>query len=142
MRLATVVAVLCSAAACSSADEPLAWLAGCWTDGSVVERWTLAEGGYLFGSSVTVDEGGAVSFFEQLRIEPTDTGLAYYAYPAGSGPTRFDSVEQGEQAITFANPTHDYPQRISYRREGGQLRVTISLHDGGNAGEWVHASCR
>ena len=143
MRHATIVLLITLAAGCDGTpgDQPLAWLAGCWTDGETVERWTLAEGGYLFGGSV-VKRDGEVVFFEQMRIEPADSGPVFNAYPKGSGPSAFPLREQGDRSITFANGDHDYPQRITYARDGRELIATISLLDGGNETGWRYRRCR
>lgn len=142
MRLSAVAAALCLTAGCNSADDPLAWLAGCWTDGATVERWTIAGGGYLFGHNVSFAEGGGVTFFEQLRIGPDERGPVYHAYPGGGPPTAFAAVEQGGRSITFANPAHDFPQRISYGRKGSRLTATISLIDGSRSTVWSYRPCR
>ena len=38
--------------------------------------------------------------------------------------------------MTFTNPAHDYPQRISYRRDGEELVAEVSLLDGSEANRW------
>ncbi|MBT8135636.1 MAG: hypothetical protein KJO54_01350 [Gammaproteobacteria bacterium] len=143
MRSALAALMLLAAVGCSSTEDaaPLAWLAGCWTDGTIVERWSVAGDGYLFGYSVTLDEDGKVAFFEQLRIEPGVAGPVYQAYPGGRGPTAFTTVEQGSGTITFANPAHDYPQKMSYTRNGDTLRATIALMDGSRPGHWDYHAC-
>lgn len=45
-------------------------------------------------------------------------------------------VAAGERMIEFANPAHDYPQRIRYWREGNRLKARISLMDGSKAEDW------
>lgn len=52
-----------------------------------------------------------------------DKQYNYYGAAIGSEPT--ESVS--ENSVVFANPRHDYPQEIRYRREGHQPYVTISL---------------
>ena len=144
MRCALVlIAMLTTACTGGSpkSSSSLTWLAGCWTNGSTVERWIAAEGGYLFGSGVLLADG-AVKFFEQMRIEPGDEGPVFSAYPSGHGPTVFKSDGQAGQSIAFINASHDYPQRIHYHREGSRLTATPSLIDGSKASQWDYRRCR
>ena len=46
---------------------------------------------------------------------------------------------QGTRMIEFANPGHDYPQRIRYWREGDTLNAEISLMDGSRASRWSYS---
>ncbi|MEM9055167.1 MAG: DUF6265 family protein [Pseudomonadota bacterium] len=122
-------------------EAPLGWLTGCWQseDGSVREAWSVSEGGYLFGYAVTYSEGQPV-FFEQMRIDPGEPPV-FSAYPRGEGPSPFPATETGAQTITFANPAHDYPQKVKYWRVEDELRATISLIDDSNAGQFSYAPC-
>lgn len=117
--------------------ESLHWLAGSWVsadpDGPrTVEHWLAPDGGTMLGINRTV-AGDRTVFFEYLRIEVEDGGpLVYLASPKGRHPpTRFARVDQGPQWIAFENPTHDFPQRIEYRRAGTQLTMTISGQEQG-----------
>jgi hypothetical protein len=99
----------------------LAWLSGHWagTDGplQMEEIWTSAEGGALVGLHKDVATRGGTPrmvSFEFLRIEATADGIAYVAQPGGRPPTRFSLVETGPRRVVFANPAHDFPQRILY----------------------------
>ncbi len=137
--------LLLSACATTSADvpdnDPLSWLTGCWQseDGSAREIWSVSEGGYLFGYAVSF-RGTAVSFFEQMRIDPGDPPV-FSAYPRGEGPSAFPAIELGDKTITFANAGHDYPQKIRYWREGGELKATISLIDDTQVGQFEYQPC-
>ena len=123
-------------------DAALDWLVGCWRNesGDTTERWTAPAPGLLFGSSVTVAEGKVV-FFEFMQIEPGDSGYVFSAYPRGIGPNPFPSEAVGEQRISFANAEHDYPQRITYWREGARLNATISAMDGSQPNSWSYQRC-
>lgn len=46
---------------------------------------------------------------------------------------------QAAAMVEFANPAHDYPQRIRYWREGRLLKARISLMDGSKPMEWRYA---
>lgn len=130
----------CGTVGTEAPGHPLDWLSGCWTDGSTTERWTAAGGGYLFGHNVVMADG-QVRFFEQLRIEPSDAGPVFQAYPRGVGPVAFTSAESGQRTIAFVNGSHDFPQRIAYTRTGDTLTATVSLIDGTRAGGWVYQRC-
>lgn len=130
----------------SAAD--LAWLEGHWagTDGplQMEEIWTSAAGGALVGlhKDVAVRAGGAPKMvsFEFLRIESGPDGFAYVAQPGGRPPTRFPLVEHGPKRAVFANPAHDFPQRILYwMDDAGALHARIEGPKGGKTvgEEWT-----
>jgi hypothetical protein len=57
--------------------------------------------------------------------------------------TRFDLIESGAQSVRFANPAHDFPKRIAYRRDGDVLSALID--DGSDSGQqmsWRWHRCR
>jgi hypothetical protein len=107
-------------------DGPLAefaWLAGCWR-GTVNQRefrehWMPLRGNLMLGTGQTV-AGGRTQDYEYMRLEPRGDGVHYVAAPAGQRETAFRLAERttdGPDTIfTFANPEHDFPQRIVYRR--------------------------
>ncbi len=139
-------AVLLSGCATLSAAEDaernqLDWLTGCWqsASGETREIWSKSEGGYYFGYSVVL-QAETVVFFEQMRIEPGQLPV-FNAYPAGAGPSAFPAVNQGDETITFANPDHDFPQKIRYWRDGNALRATISLIDDSRQGAFNYVPC-
>jgi hypothetical protein len=109
---------LTASAQLASIDR-LAWMAGTWTgtttDGiEMVEHWTDPKGGLMLGMHRDVKGGRAISF-EFLRIQATPTGIVLFASPRGAPATPFPMAEQGVERIVFANPAHDFPQRIIYR---------------------------
>ena len=109
-------------------DAELAWISGCWqmTSGSAttVERWGDAEGRVILGTSKTVRDGQTVAW-EHLRIEWTDDGASYWAYPSGQAPTTFRAHSPGADSVTFSNPDHDFPQSITYRGRPDSLVASI-----------------
>ena len=50
----------------------------------------------------------------------------------------FALAEHGAAHATFENAAHDYPQRITYARDGETLTATISLIDGSKAMRWTY----
>ena len=123
----------------------LAWLEGHWTgtDGTtqMEEVWTSAAGGTIVGlhKDVKVSPGAPpkMLWFEFQRIETGKDGLAYVAQPGGQPPTRFPLVEHGPKRAVFANPAHDFPQRIIYwMDDAGALHARIEgPKDGKTVGE-------
>jgi len=103
--------------------DSLGWLAGCWR-GNVNQRefreqWMPLRGDLMVGVGHTVN-AGKTQDYEYLRLEPRADGVYYVALPSGQKETAFRlaSVETdgGDTIFTFANPAHDFPQRIVYRR--------------------------
>jgi Domain of unknown function (DUF6265) len=107
--------------------DDLAWMAGSWVsreDGKVSEEhWTSPAGGLMLG--VHRDVGGGKTGFEFLRIEERGGKVTYLASPQGREATPFALVESAKQRAVFANPEHDFPQRILYWREGESLCAAI-----------------
>jgi hypothetical protein len=111
----------------------LSWLDGCWA-GTVNQRdfreqWSPLRGGVLLGAGATVFQGKLQSY-EYLRIEARPDGVYYVAIPSGKKEDAFKlvSITTADQhtIFTFANPDHEFPQRIIYRRATeGWLYATI-----------------
>ncbi len=110
----------------------LDWLTGCWAsdDGGELseECWLHPAGGMMLGFNRTVSENG--SAFEFLRIGSHPEGIAFYASPSGRTAVPFLLVDSGDDLAVFANPEHDFPQRITYRREGDRLSARVEALDG------------
>jgi hypothetical protein len=90
---------------------------------------------------VTTRAGTApMVWFEFQRIESWPEGIAYVAQPGGQPPTRFALIEQASRRVVFANPAHDFPQRILYwLDDAGALHARIEgPKDGKTVGqEWT-----
>lgn len=142
LALTATLAAGCVTAPAAHADADLKWMSGCWrtADKSYREVWTKPDSGYLFGYAITYDETGAVSFFEQSRIDGGRPAV-FNAYPGGFGPSEFTEVSRDKNTVTFANPAHDYPQRITYSRKGSRMSATISLMNGGRSVTWEFKKC-
>lgn len=119
----------------------LDWLSGCWqsTDGSTREVWSASEDGYYFGYSVVSKDGHAI-FFEQMRIDPAPMPI-FNAYPGGTGPSAFPTKDLTTNSVTFANPEHDFPQKIRYWRAGDTLKAVISRMDDTSPGTFEFVPC-
>jgi polyisoprenoid-binding protein YceI len=115
----------------------LSWMVGCWEQKQgervTTEYWLGPAGGAMVGGSRTV-KGGRMVAFEFLRIAEHEGKLAYIATPSGQKETAFTLVEQSPDAVLFANPTHDFPQRIRYRRvSDDELLAQIEAGEGAAA---------
>ena len=112
----------------------LSWLSGHWRTPSngksqVEEHWTEPAGASMIGMGRTV-QGERTTEFEFLRIDQRADGIYYVATLNGRCPaTDFKLVQLTESEVIFANPQHDFPKRIIYKRAGPDT-VTASI-DGG-----------
>lgn len=135
--LLTFSAPLSAQSAARSLPE---WMAGTWMteDGATWsdEVWTDARGGLMLGIART-GFGPRLDSWElaQIRQRPDGT-IAFFAQPRGKDASEFPMVLVSEEAIEFANPAHDYPQRIRYWRQGKLLMAEISKIDGSQAMRW------
>jgi hypothetical protein len=121
-------------AAVSFADDGgaigrLGWMAGCWSMQSgastIEETWTTPAGGMMLGTSRTM-KGGKTVFHEFMRIS-VENGTVIYTPRIGSSekPVNFKLVKQGEEEVVFENLSHDFPQRIIYRKAEDGLFARI-----------------
>lgn len=127
--IAGLVASSLSMAHAAEIDQ-LAWLSGCWAaqnaEAGSIEYWSSPQGGVMLGASKTVKAGKTVAF-EFIQIRALDSGkLAYIAKPSGQAEATFELASVGANEFVFENPTHDFPQRISYRLvKSGELLARI-----------------
>lgn len=118
--------------ACSVLVTPLAgqarditrvsWLQGCWLldspQRSVEENWTAPRGRSMLGVSRTI-RGDSLTTYELVIIrQRRDSTLEYEAHPAGQPTATFPAIIVSDTLVVFENPTHDFPQRVGYRRAG------------------------
>jgi hypothetical protein len=120
----------------------LAWLAGSWSGTAngieMEEHWTAPKGNSMIGLHRDVSKGRTV-WFEFQRIEQQGDQIVYLAQPNGQSPaTPFALKEASAARVVFENPTHDFPQRIIYWKDGNDLRARIEGTMNGKAGseEW------
>lgn len=116
------------------------WMAGTWMmeDGASWsdEVWTDPRGGIMLGVSRS-GFGPDLKLWEVSQIKvKADGTISFFAQPNGKAATEFPLVLISEESIEFANPAHDYPQRIRYWRQGKLLMAEISRMDGSDAVRW------
>jgi hypothetical protein len=105
----------------------LAWMAGCWApekgDAGSVEHWLPPAGGTMLGVSRTVKNGRTVEFeFMQLRVN-AEGKLVFIAMPSGQKEATFVASHVSKDSVTFENPQHDFPQKVSYRLESSDRLI-------------------
>ena len=110
------------------------WLAGCWADvrgeKAVEEQWMAPRAGTMLGMGRTVS-GQKVREFEFMWIHEEEGQLVYTARPSGQGEAAFRSIEITDTGVVFENATHDFPQRIIYRKQpDGSLIARIEGKQG------------
>jgi hypothetical protein len=140
LGLAFAATLMIGAAPAPSAGA-LDWLAGHWVsnDGDrwTEEHWLPARGGELVGINRS-GRGDRMAAFEFMRIAPDDKGqLVFHASPAGTGAVAFRLTSMTPAAVTFENPTHDFPTVIRYRRQDNRLHAEIAGPEGAGVRRWT-----
>jgi hypothetical protein len=121
--------------------EQLAWFTGCWAYTSprvvIEEHWTRPAGGSMLGMSRTLRRnpgGDSTIAWEFIRLYARGVDLVYAAQPHNQPAAEFVSEKVGDGEVVFANPAHDFPQRIIYRRvRNDSLRARIEGTQNGRA---------
>ena len=120
-----------------------AFLSGCWEQRTEAGRWTEecwtdTRGGLMIGSGRD-GNGDKIRHWEWMRIERgADGGVTFYGSPKGAPAVGFKATEADARSITFANPSHDYPQRLRYVRTEAGLDAEVSLVDGSKPNRWSY----
>jgi hypothetical protein len=106
--------------------EDLGWLAGSWS-GDILgagastrfeTHYTTPQGGVILSTSKAFGKDGTLRWFEFERFEVKDGALQVVPHPNGVASVPFTLAEYDPAAkkAVFANPQHDYPNRITYHR--------------------------
>lgn len=144
MRFAMAAIVAAAAMVPAAAQEIPAfprWIVGAWSQesadgGWADEYWTPPRGEIMIGAGRT-GRGSRLTIFEHTRIVRKDgIKLVFIAQPRGGPAAEFPLVAYDSAMVEFANPAHDYPQRIRYWREGERLKARVSLMDGSKSQDW------
>ena len=122
------VSLLALAAGTPATIQQAAWLQGCWQMDAgarvVEEQWMAPRGGVMLSMGRTVRDGKLVEY-ESVVLREQDGRLAYEAHPSGQPSAVFLSSTIDESMVVFENPSHDYPQRVGYKRDGDSLLAWI-----------------
>lgn len=105
------------------------FLAGHWAsnDGAVSETWTQL-GDALVGVGFT--RRGDKTSFEALLLHRDHGRMVYTAMPGGTRSIDFGADNIAATEASFANPKHDQPQHIRYRRKDDTLDIDLRGKDG------------
>jgi Domain of unknown function (DUF6265) len=112
------------------------WMSGYWLaceGGETTENWMGAGRDTLLGTNLS---GGGYEF---LRVATNADGrIVYYSMPGGrSPPTEFVMASHADQRAVFENPSHDFPKRIVYDRDGDVMTARIDGGEGSDQSmEW------
>ena len=116
----------------SQKAEELRWLVDTWTidtgQGLVVEKWQILNDSTLSGRSVFVKSGNDTIPQESLKLLYQKGQWTYISTVQGQNnnrPVPFKMIFLKGTEFICENPTHDFPQRISYRRINHQLFASI-----------------
>lgn len=109
--------------------EKLLWLVDSWVsadgESKSYEEWKKTSDSLFEGSSKTV-KNGEVIFSENLKIEKTAEGIFYVAdVKHNPEPVKFKLIEVSDSIAVFENPEHDFPRKITYLLEDGNLHAFI-----------------
>lgn len=138
-----ILALMAIAPAYAADLNDVEWMLGCWqsADGQALEVWVKVSETSFTGFGVAVS-GGEFVFYELLRVDSTARGaLTYTAYPMGEAPTVFTATELRDERVVFTNPDHDFPQKITYSREGDALSAATSSLDGKGRQSFDKVAC-
>jgi hypothetical protein len=112
-----------------------AWLIGNWSskmpEGTLTESWKkLNDSTYLASSYFILNNAKDTLHNETITLTQKEEDLIYSATVKGQNnnePVAFKYNPAIENEFVFENPSHDYPQRISYKKiSNTKLVATIS----------------
>lgn len=106
----------------------VAFLVGHWRSergGTAQEEvWSAPAGAAMAGQNRST-RGDELVDFELLRIVRRGDELFYEARPRGGRAVLFRLVAAEPGRVVFANPEHDFPRRISYWLQDGELCAAV-----------------
>jgi len=112
--------------------KKLEWLVGKWIrtnpqpGESGYETWSKASAFKLTGKGVT-QKGKKTIFIENLEFSIKGNDIFYVVMVTGEKqPTYFKLTELSNDGFTCENPQHDFPKKISYKRNGKNIKAVIS----------------
>lgn len=78
------------------------------------------EAGVMLSMGRTV-RGNELIEYEWVLLREKDGALEYEAHPSRQASAVFTARAATPNEVVFENPTHDFPQRVGYRRDGDSL---------------------
>ncbi|MBL7748476.1 MAG: hypothetical protein JNM19_13650 [Chitinophagaceae bacterium] len=122
--------------------EQMKWMAGTWKinagSGVIVEQWQIINDSTLSGKSMFVKNG--TDTIPQETIELAYRSGSWYYIPTVNSqnnalPVQFKVFFLKGTEFISENPSHDFPQRIAYRRIKNQLFASIEGRKNGKYGK-------
>jgi len=133
-----ITAINMSNAQSKPAMEQISWMFDKWVSSgretTSYEEWTKVNDSLYEGASKTI-KNGEIIFEERLKIF-SDKGNIFYAAVVAHNPAPvyFKLISADSNTAVFENNEHDFPQKITYRIEEGNLHAFIE--GPGKNGEW------
>jgi len=133
--LSLLLVVSCQKKSSKAFDQldQMNWLQGHWEqklpDGLLVENWKKENDSTYSGESYFINNKDTLHS-ESIKLIQKEEELSYTATVIGQNndlPVAFKLTSAAENTFVFENPTHDYPQKITYKKvNAAQLTATIS----------------
>ena len=109
------------------------WLIGNWEstspDGTLSENWQKVNDSTFNAESYFIKGKDTIHFESIVLSQKGDEALAYIATVKGQNegkPVAFSSTSETDNKLTFENPKHDYPQKITYTK-GAKNTLTAEI---------------
>lgn len=135
MRLITPILLACVLLFSCKKESPslsnISWLEGSWltelNGNQTNEVWKWQNDSLMTGYSV-IKNGRDSTILETLEIAKKGGTLLFAANPKGQNqgqPVTFTLTGISDQRVTFENPAHDFPQKITYTNIGNDSLVAV-----------------
>jgi len=141
--LAVLAAAASLAAPVRAADfAQVSFMSGCWKTAPGItpeyrECYTAPKAGMMQGSSQTI-ESGKTTFFEFSLVIEDGGKIVYRPFIKGIQSVDFTLTKLAAGEAVFENLTHDFPQRVIYRKgSDGKLTARIEDATGNKFDQWV-----
>jgi hypothetical protein len=134
--------LLVSIKVASQQNVQMQWIAGTWKikggSGTIVEQWLIENDSTLKGKSYFIKND--TDTIPQETIELAFRNGDWYYIPIvknqnNNQPVAFKIIFLRGTEFISENPTHDFPQRIAYRRIKNQLFASIEGKKNGKYGK-------
>ena len=111
----------------------LDFMTGCWEgtfqaeqgSGIIEEHYTSPSDNLMLGTTRYILEGRTV-MWEFSKVEESEGEVVLTPFPRGQPSEHaFRMTSVGEEEVLFEAPDHDFPKRISYRRDDQRLIARI-----------------
>ena len=143
---ARIMLIAAAATLLSSCSAPSTWqrckgLVGAWHDETTdtafhfIEVWTAANDSTITGWGYGLVKSDT-AFKEELRLIRRGPQVIYAARVPDQNDGRwveFTARTSPDERLIFEDPTHDFPQRIEYVRDGAGWHVILSGREKGEA---------